>query len=179
VPVEHDEDFDRAVRGRHDAQRRSRLTGGAERLQRWVTAGLHEQLNGIEVVAQKVENARAFGPDHESHFGLLVDIVLAPNGPGRRDDVFEKIHPRFGVGVAGGGFADFRGVWAERDAGRARARPRHALPELFGDERHERVHQAERAFEDVRERLAGFGRGGGRLAAFSKLGRDELEVPVA
>ena len=76
-----------------------------------------------------------------------------------------------------------RRVRAERDARLARRRPRHALPQLLGDERHERVQQAQAA-PRARTRASPASRPPRRAryvpsGACAETGFDELEVPVA
>ena len=111
---------------------------------------------------------QAGGLDEEPELFLGRDLVLGPDRPRFDDDGLDEGH-----GLGGRLVLPAR----LRERGRARrdrpARPRQVLPDLLGDEGHERM-------EEPQDAVEGVGQDGlGRAVAFPEPDLGELDVPVA
>ena len=97
---------------------------------------------------------------------LGIELGLGAEGARQGDDFLDDGDFLFGLGV--GEFRAVLRVWGERDGFRVTLGEVEALPELFGEERHGGMEQAQRGLE-----------GGGGVAPSGGAHLFQFEVPIA
>ena len=144
--LEPHEDLDGAVRARHDAHGGAGLARRRRGPRHRGAAASSRGARSAPACSRRNARTSALVRAHgQRHLGLLVDVVLAAHRARRRDDLLEQSPsaPRRRASSAARPRSRRR-VRPEGHARLARRGPGHALPELLGDEGHERVQQAQR-----------------------------------